>query len=285
MCDMMDISQSQATASKGSVLIVDDNARLRSTMGEMIKQEGYSVEQAGTGEDALELLKRKPFDLMTVDMVMPGMSGAEVVQHARQIRPDLSIIVITAHPTIESAIASIKADVTDYLLKPCTLDDLTLVIGRAMQERARQQKRQRLLDMVGDAIDHLRQSDEPSELVALAETPTALPSPSANVLRVGLLTLDREKRLVTLNVNPPRSVELTEGETAILTTLMETPNQVFTYGQLADKALGYKDMDRWTVESVTRSAVFRLRQKIEASPDGPHLIRTVRGRGYFFSPA
>jgi len=282
---MTDTSHPRTAASKGNLLVVDDNDRLRGTMAEMIRQEGYSVEQAGTGEEALEILKRKPFDLITVDMVMPGMSGAQVVQRARELRPELAIVVITGHPTVESAIASIKADVTDYLVKPCTLDDLVAVIARAMQERARQEKRQRLLDMVGEAIEHLRQPDEPGEGAAPPIASSAEPRPAANALRVGLLTLDRQKRLVTLNVNPPRTAELTEGETAILITLMETPNQVFTYGQLADKALGYKNMDKWTVESVVRSAVFRLRQKIEASPDGPQLIRTVRGRGYFFSPA
>jgi DNA-binding response OmpR family regulator len=281
---MVEISQSQATASKGNLLVVDDDPRLRSAMGEMIRQEGYSVAEAGTGEDALELLKRTPFDLMTVDMVMPGMNGSEVIQHARQMRPDLSIIVITGHPTVESAIASVKADVTDYLLKPYTLDDLILVIARAMQERARQQKRQRLLDMVGEAIDHLRQTDEPSEPAAPSLAAAAPPSPTES-LSVGPLTLDRQKRIATLDLNPQRTVELTEGETAILTTLMETPDQVFTYGQLADKALGYKDMDKWTVESIIRSSVFRLRQKIEPGTGTPQLIRTVRGRGYFFSPA
>ena len=282
---MTEISQSQATASKGRLLVVDDDPRLRSAMGEMIRQEGYSVDEAGTGEAALELLKRAPFDLMTVDMMMPGMGGAEAIRHARQIQPDLAIIVLTGHPTVESAIASVKADVADYLLKPYTGEDLVLTVSRAMQERKRQQHRQHLLEMVGDAIDHLRQPEENREQPSASSIPAAPPSPSEHSLRVGLLMLDREKRILTVNSNPPRTIELTDGETAILIALMETPNQVFTYSQLAQTALGYKDMDKWTVESIIRSSVFRLRQKIEPGTGTPQLIRTVRGRGYFFSPA
>jgi len=268
---------------KGKVLIVEDETRLRSAMGTVIRQEGYLADEAGTGEEALELLARTPYDLMTLDMVMPGMGGVEVIQRARQIRPEVSIIVLTAHPTVDSAIVAVKADVTDYLIKPCTLEDLLLTIARTMQERARQQQQQRLLEMVGEAIDTLRQSaarDRPEPGL-----PTTVPQPISveRYLQVGPITLDREKRTATLNTNPPRTVELTESEVAILTTLMASPNQVFTYSRLADTALGYKGMDKWTVENIIRSSVFRLRQKIDVGAEGQQLIRTVRGRGYFFA--
>lgn len=275
---------SRATGSKGRVLVVDDEARLRSTIGTVIREEGYVVDEAGNGQQALEFLERTPYDLMTLDMMMPGLTGVQVIQRARQIRPDVSIIVMTAHPTVDSAIAAVKADVTDYLTKPVTMEDLVLTVSRTMQERAKQQRRQRLLDMVGEAIDTLRQADENHEPVP-ASPAKSQPISDDHCLRVGPLTLDREKRLVMLNSDPSRTVELTESEAAIMVTFMQTPNQVFTYSQLADTALGYKDMDKWTVESIIRSSVFRLRQKIDAGLDGRQFIRTVRGRGYFFSPA
>jgi len=282
---MTDFSQSQATVSKGRMLVVDDEAKLRNLMGQIIRQEGYLVDEASNGEQALELLKRTCYDLMTVDMSMPGMSGVEVVHHARQLRPDLSIIIVTAHPTVESAIMAVKSDVTDYLLKPCTADDLLLTISKAMQERAKQQKRQRLLEMVSAAMDTLRETEGHGEQAPAAQTNPVPAAPPEDCVRVGSLALDRPKRLVTVHSDPPRTVELTEGEVSILLTLMEKPNEVFTYNQLADTALGYKDMDKWTIESVVRSSVFRLRQKIEVGSGTPNLIRTVRGRGYFLSAA
>jgi DNA-binding response OmpR family regulator len=72
---------------------------------------------------------------------------------------------------------------------------------------------------------------------------------------------------------------------SILVAMIEHPNQVLSCNQLADAALGYQGLDKWTVESLIRSCVFRLRQKIEATPGAPRLIRTVRGRGYYISLA
>jgi len=155
-----------------------------------------------------------------------------------------------------------------------------------LQERSKQLHRQRLFDMVGEAMDTLRQTEKvaaPSPIPAvLAPEPLAL---APGLLRVGPLMLDREKRLAMLENDPAHTVELTENEVSILVALMEHPNQVLSCNQLADAALGYEGLDKWTVESLIRSCVFRLRQKIEPSPDMPHLIRTVRGRGYFFAPA
>jgi DNA-binding response OmpR family regulator len=223
-------------------------------------------------------------------MLMPEMSGVEVMRRAREVRPDLAIVILTAHASVESAIAAVKSNVTDYMLKPCNLNDLAVTISRTLQERAQQLHRQRLFDMVGEAMDTLRQTERVTELSPVPATPAPLAAlqmlaPAPDLLRVGPLMLDRQKRLAMLENDPVHTVELTENEVAILVALMEHPNQVLSCNQLADAALGYEGLDKWTVESLIRSCVFRLRQKIEPSPDTPHLIRTVRGRGYFFAPA
>jgi DNA-binding response OmpR family regulator len=277
------------TGLEAQLLVVDDEPHLRISMQELLRRRGYQVEAAGSGAEALSLLECAPFDLMVLDLHMPGMSGVEVMRRARQIRPDLSIIVLTAHASVDSAIAAVKHDVTDYLLKPCSVDDLILTIARALQERTRQVQRDRLLNMMSEAMDVLRQADStaavtPAPAPATSPLVSLAPEPAQSHLRVGPLTLDRHKRLVFLSSDPSRIVELTENEVAILVAMMEHPNQVFSCKQLADKALGYDGLDKWTVESMIRSSIFRLRQKIQGKPEAPPLIRTVRGRGYYFSP-
>jgi DNA-binding response OmpR family regulator len=276
--------------SKARLLIVDDETNVRSTLGEFLEQRGYHVSKARSGDEALTLLTNTPYDLMVLDMLMPKMSGVEVMQRAREVCPNLAIIILTAHASMESAIAAVKSNVTDYMLKPCNLNDLAITISRALQERATQLHRQRLLEMVGEAMDTLRLIEkvrEPLPVPATAALPATFqpPAPEPDLFRVGPLMLDREKRLARLENDPVHTVELTENEVAILVALMEHPNQVLSCNQLADAALGYEGLDKWTVESLIRSCIFRLRQKIESSPDTPHLIRTVRGRGYFFAPA
>ncbi len=272
------------------MLIVDDEINVRATLGEFLEQRGYHIGEARSGGEALTLLTNAPYDLMVLDMLMPEMSGVEIMRRAREVRPDLAIIILTAHASVESAIAAVKSNVTDYMLKPCNLNDLAVTISRTLQERAQQLHRQRLFDMVGEAMDTLRQTERVTELSPVPAIPVLLaapqpPAPTPDLLRVGPLMLDRQKRLAMLENDPVHTVELTENEVAILVALMEHPNQVLSCNQLADAALGYEGLDKWTVESLIRSCVFRLRQKIEPSPDTPHLIRTVRGRGYFFAPA
>jgi DNA-binding response OmpR family regulator len=264
-----------------SLLIVDAESGVQ--LASALKQRGYRVEQVASGKEALALLEARPFDLMVVDMAIPGVTGVEVMLRARLMRRDLLIIVLTGNATIESAIAAVKTDVVDYMLKPCRTDDLILAINRALADRAEQMRHQRLLEMVGEAMEALHHPGSPLEPDSLTpREPQFARAP--DLFKVGALALDRQKRLATLTTNPPRTVELTEGEASILTTLMEKPNQVFTYSQIAKAALGYDGMDKWTVESVVRSSIFRLRQKIETGPNTARMICTVRGRGYYFSP-
>lgn len=265
-----------------SLLIVDGEPKARSALVAALRQRGYRVEETGSGPEALARLELATYDLLLLDLGVPGVSGVDLLLRARLMCRDLPIILLTAQATLDSAIAAVKADVIDYVLKPYKTNDLLVTISRALAERAEQQRRQHLLEMVGEAMSALQQ----------LELKESVPPPASNgngavknLVQVGTLALDPEKRTVILQTDPPRTIELTEGEASILMTLMEKPNEVFSYSQLAKKALGYEGMDKWTVESVIRSSVFRLRQKIEPGPNAPHLICTVRGRGYYFSPA
>ncbi|CAG0947818.1 Transcriptional regulatory protein WalR [Anaerolineae bacterium] len=275
---MPEISPLAKIESDARLLVVDDDNTVRAPIVKLLRLKGYRVDEAGTGEDALKRLEGATYDLLLLDLALPGISGAEVMRRARQLRRDLLIVVLTAHASAESAITAVKTDVVDYLLKPLKSEDLFLVIAKALEERAQLLRRQNLLNMIGDVMNTLR---DPDQVESAAPTLIASAMPAQNGR---LLELDRDKRVAILKTNPPRTVELTESEVSILVALMEKPNQVLSCDQLAQSALGYQGMDKWTVENVIRSVVFRLRQKIEAGPDAPHLIRTVRGRGYFFSP-
>ncbi len=261
------------------LLLVDDEYNIRASLGELLSVRGYHVDEAGSGQEALALLARTPYDLMVLDMLMPGMHGVEVMRRARELQSDLAIIVLTAHATVDSAIASVKSDVTDYMLKPCSFDDLIVTIERSLAARATQQRRLRMLELVGEAMNML--ADDGAAPVATTQTASVAESPAnanpiappteagrddGDTLRAGALTLDRQKRLAILDIDPERPVELTEGEVAVLETLMQHPDKVLSVKELANSALGYQGLDKWTLESVVRSCVFRLRQKIEPAP-------------------
>ncbi len=119
------------------VLVVDDEPNVCSALTRSLTLSGYRADAASSGHQALGLLQRTPYDLMLLDLRMPGMDGVEVMQRAREVRPDLLIIVLTGHATLESAITAVESHATDYLLKPVSLHDVATAVATALLQRAK----------------------------------------------------------------------------------------------------------------------------------------------------
>ncbi|MBI1928291.1 response regulator [Candidatus Poribacteria bacterium] len=100
------------------ILIVDDEKNIRLTLSQSLESLGLETDTAVNGEEALAKLKEKEFGLMLLDLKMPGMDGMEVLRRVRKIRPDIRIIMITAHGTIESAVEAMKLGAVDFIQKP-----------------------------------------------------------------------------------------------------------------------------------------------------------------------
>jgi len=119
------------------VLVVDDEEGLRSFLAEALEDEGHAVAQAGDGRAAAEKLRVQGFDLMITDLRMPGMDGLELVRLARVEQPEMEIIVLTAHGTIETAVEAMRLGAFDYLQKPIgSPSQLRLLAARALERRA-----------------------------------------------------------------------------------------------------------------------------------------------------
>ncbi len=116
------------------VLVVDDELIVRDSIHAWLSDEGYTVEMAAGGREALERLSRERFQLMLLDIKMPGMDGVEVLQKAREIQPELCVVMMTAYATVETAIEAMKAGAREYLLKPFEPDTLSAQVGRIHQE-------------------------------------------------------------------------------------------------------------------------------------------------------
>jgi len=273
---------SELPESAAKLLVVDDEQAVRTTLAASLGLLGYDVEQACNGVGALEVLQSGPRDLMVMDLRMPGMDGVELMQRARQVQPDLAIIVLTGHATIESAITAVRTEADDYLLKPIKIQSLTAIISQTLEKRARRisqpsdSSQDELVTAINVALEMLRDKPAPEP----AETP--LPSVCGDVIRAGCLALDCRKRLAVIAGVDAPPVELTEGESAVLEVLINSPNEVFSCRDLARDGMGY-NLDKWEAQSLVRPCIHRLRKKIEISPDIPELICTVRGRGYYLS--
>lgn len=118
-----------------AVLVVEDDALMRSFLVDVLAAEGHRVESASDGAAALARLERNAWDLVVTDLKMPGLDGLALLREGRKVRPEARWVVITAHGSVESAVEAMKSGATDYLLKPFkSPDELRLVVRRALRE-------------------------------------------------------------------------------------------------------------------------------------------------------
>ena len=120
---------------KASVLVVDDEAGVRAALTGVLKDEGYDVDTAPSGEACLEATARRVYDAILLDVWLPGMDGLDTLAGLRQRRVDAEVIVISGHGNIESAVRAIKMGAFDFVEKPLSLDKTMLVVRNALRQR------------------------------------------------------------------------------------------------------------------------------------------------------
>ena len=117
------------------ILFADDERNLQELMRTELPRMGYSVTVCPNGLTAVAALEKEPFDCLLVDLDMPGMHGIDVIEKARQLRPEIEAVVMTGKPSQETAIAALRNQVFDYLTKPCRLANIAGLLGRVNERR------------------------------------------------------------------------------------------------------------------------------------------------------
>jgi two-component system nitrogen regulation response regulator NtrX len=147
------------------ILIVDDESGVRSSLGGILRDEGYEVSAAESGEAALQALESRRFDLVLLDVWLPGLDGLETLSRLRILDPEVPVVVISGHGNIETAVKAVRSGAQDFVEKPLSLEKTLLVVKNALRARRleaenrslKQQVEQRFV-MVGEspALLHLR---------------------------------------------------------------------------------------------------------------------------------
>jgi DNA-binding NtrC family response regulator len=120
---------------KASILIVDDDEALQRALRDRVRHWGHDVHTAGTGEACLELVERRGFDLIILDLGLPGLSGLEVLDRLEAAEVTADVVVLTAHGSVETAVEAVKRGAEDFLTKPTDFDLLQRVIDRSLERR------------------------------------------------------------------------------------------------------------------------------------------------------
>ena len=226
-------------------LIVEDAPDIRLLLCDTLRQAGFEPVGAGTGASALEQARRRPPDLVTLDLTLPDMDGIEVCRTLRGMT-NAYIIMLTARAEETDRLIGLEVGADDYLGKPFSPRELRARVG-AMFRRPR-----------------------------LADPGAQAPEDGAAVLRIGELTLDRESREVTLAEEP---VDLTRTEFDLLEAFMSRPRRVWERDTLARRVW----RTDWPGDDhVIDVHVANLRRKLGESAQEGHWVHTVRGVGYRF---
>lgn len=226
-------------------LVVDDEPGIRFFLQETLAYAGYQVVTAASGEEALERLRDEPFQIVILDLRLGGrVDGLRVLEAVKWRWPDSVVIILTAHGSLESALAAIREGVDGYLLKPATAEEVRRAVQEALARRGR--------------------CLQPEE---------AAPA----VLTHGGLFLDAAKHEATLNGRP---LDLTPREFALLAHLMRNVGRVVPVRELVRVVQGYEAESEWEAREVIKWYVHRLRRKVEKDPAHPRYILNVRGVGY-----
>ena len=238
--------------SKGRILIVDDQEFIRITLSDFLHLEGYEVATEPNGELALERVQRESFDVMILDIRMPGMNGVEVLRRVFERIPDLRVILITAHASMDTAIEAIHYGVFDYLEKPVKFQDVRQAVQRALLAK---------------------------QTASIAEAPARI---QTGIYRLqSQVVIDCNKRVIAWD---GQEIGLTPSEGRLLDIFLSRPGEVVSHEELVRLIQGYQ-VDGEEAAKIMRPVISRLRQKVAEIPGGGDWIRNVRGSGYLLEVA
>ena len=260
---------------QNTILIVDDEDRLRLSLALILQKENYRVETAATAEDALDCLQLREYDLMFLDLNLPGMSGIDLLIEVHRQVPHMPVLILTAHAALESAIQAVRLGARDYLIKPV---EPVLILTRVAEILAESEQPARKKEIVGQIQGLLAElqkmeGEDTTPTSALATLPPANP---ARFLKKGNFDLDLHARHAALS---GKYIPVTGIYFDYLSTLLRHAPKAVAYKILVKESQGY-DVAVAEARDLARWRIHQLRKVVEADPQQPRYILTVRGTGY-----
>ena len=228
------------------VLVVDDEPMLRNLLTRLLRMEGYEVIEAADGQGALDQVAAHRPDLVLLDVMLPARDGLDVLGDLRK-SSEVPVILVSALGEEADRVLGLKMGADDYVVKPFSAAELSARIESVLRRAT----------MRG----------------------AAAPEPATNRLAFDGLVIDLTTREVLVGAD---KVEVTAKEFDLLAFLAGSPRQVFSREQLLRNV--WESSSDWQSDATITEHVRRLRKKIEADPDRPRWVVTVRGVGYRFEP-
>ncbi len=144
---------------KKKILVVDDEEIVRYSLVNILKEQGYDVDEVPSAEKALEVFREKKYHLVLTDLVLEGMGGLDLLENVKVVSPKTLVIVITGYGSIRTAVTALRLGVYDYLLKPCDEDELIIRVRRALEMQSYGQEQKRIQEVSAIAKTTVTLSD------------------------------------------------------------------------------------------------------------------------------
>ena len=260
---------------QNTILIVDDEDRLRLSLSLILQKENYRVETAASAEEALDCLQLHEYDLMFLDLNLPGMSGIDLLVEVHRQVPHMPVLILTAHAALESAIQAVRLGARDYLIKPV---EPVVILARVEEILAESEQPSRKKEIVGQIQGLLAelQKMEGEDMTPTSALATLPPANSARFLKKGIFELDLHARHAALN---GQYIPVTGIYFDYLGTLLRHAPKAVAYKTLVKESQGY-DVAIAEARDLASWRIHELRKMIEVAPKRPRYILTVRGTGY-----
>lgn len=274
---------------KRTVLVVDDEQNMQAVMRMILEDAGYDVRVADSGETGLAHMGNPNLDVVLSDLKMPGMGGEEFIRRCREERPDVPVIVVTAHGTIRSAVNSIHAGAADYLAKPFEPEELEIAVHNALKLREILRENQQLKATVTESLARRRLMGTSPAVQRLLEEIRRVAPYKTSVLITGESGTGKELVARTIHESSPRHEQpwVAINCSAIPHDLMES--ELFGYvkgaftgasqnrlGRLEQAQGGTLFLDEiGDLDPALQAKLLRVLQEREFSPVGSDQVRSV----------
>jgi DNA-binding NtrC family response regulator len=194
-----------AMPSHGAVLIIDDEAEIRESLQTLLEIEGYEVEAAINGEDGLSRLGERPFDLVLLDLALPGRNGLEILPEIRALDPQVSVIMITAYGTVEDAVRAMQSGATNFLQKPWDNEKLLADVRAAVARRRTEEENVQLKRALKRRYNFENIVGKSEPMLKIFDLVAQVAPSRSTVLLQGESGTGKELIAKALHLNSPRS--------------------------------------------------------------------------------
>ena len=191
-------------SSKGRILVIDDEANAAAALEMLLREDGYEVQKANDGRTALQILEGFDADVVLTDLRMPGIDGLELLTRVKQMRPDTLVIVMTAFGTVKTAVQAMKLGAEDYLAKPIDVEELEVVLQRAVERKAMAAETANLRQRLDRKYNLDNLVGESPDMIAAFKTVRQVAPSSSSVLLLGESGTGKELFAQALHQNSPR---------------------------------------------------------------------------------